>query len=1205
MEKFLFLLKSPGTFLRFSKQFIVGFALLASLFIIPDAASQNLITVPFNTGFVGINGGNNSATSCYYFGGASGLGWSNAQFFQNSTATIFVAQGNDIIGSVLITDGLGVEYAIPGFIKWRTPSGGSPSTMVFQPNVGSNFTLATNGFNGASTYTINDLSYIGLTFNGQVLPISPVPGTVTGNAATNGLLDALNAYLASFVSASISDATIGESGGSVTVTVTLSGSSADPISMTYNSSDITATAGLDYSTATGTLNFPAGTTSQTITIAILNDVAVEGNETFQISLTDPVNVSILDAIGTVTIVDNDGGLSVTTSGGTESCDDFVEFTISGAVNSFLTLELVNGTAIGSGQDFGSNSSTNLEVFNGTSWVAYSNYVAIPASGFILVRTPVVADALSEGSETFQLKVTPTSSTIANFPIYDVNYQTIDLSNWTLISGTSEQVNSVYRKTNAITIGGQQIDVRATIVARSNVGTNTADFVLDNDNSNVTRFQPEVNSTSSSGSFVDFSMKFYLTGTTTQVALENFYVTGVDVDGSSATVSEFIELENISSYSIDATSDLTVTPEFRPGFTRFFGVPNTLSGILFENTASFVANYSDPVPELNMRVGYSGSNSTARLFSIAVGSSIGSFTTPSDINDDGVIFATATILNTPAEICNGIDDDCDGQIDENLLTTYYLDADGDGFGDPQSSIQACSIIAGYVTNNTDCNDENGAINPTTVWYLDADGDGYYVSTTSSCLSPGPNFNTAGGINGDCNDNNALVNAAAIEICNGIDDNCNGLVDENLLITFYADSDGDGFGDDESTIQACTLPIGYVENSLDCNDNNSAINPNTTWYLDADGDGYYVGTTVACASPGPNYNTTGGINGDCDDNNPTANPGAVEICNEVDDNCNGQVDEGVLLTFYADTDGDGFGDITSTIQACVAPNGYVSNSIDCDVLSATVYPGAPELCNSIDDDCDVAIDETPTLDCDNDGLTLEEEINNGTDPLSPDTDGDGVTDSTELLDGTNPNDPCDLLIASQTLEPSAAWGNLDCDGDGIPNDEETGTDPLNPDTDGDGVTDSTELLDGTNPNDPCDYVFANQTLTPSLEWESLDCDGDGLTNLEESSNGSNPNDPCSPVSCDIIIPQAITPNGDGYNDTFVIQGIENYPNNELIIFNRWGAEVYRATNYQNDWNGKSLSNYNVGGEDLPIGTYYYLFDPKAEDLEVFKGFIYLTR
>jgi gliding motility-associated-like protein len=189
----------------------------------------------------------------------------------------------------------------------------------------------------------------------------------------------------------------------------------------------------------------------------------------------------------------------------------------------------------------------------------------------------------------------------------------------------------------------------------------------------------------------------------------------------------------------------------------------------------------------------------------------------------------------------------------------------------------------------------------------------------------------------------------------------------------------------------------------------------------------------------------------------------------------------------------------------------------------------------------------------------------------------------------------------------WGDLDCDSDGVSNTEETtnGTDPFDQDTDGDGVIDGTELVDLTNPLDPCDYLTANQTVTPSTDWENLDCDGDGLTNLEELNANSDPNNPCSPVICDLTIPQAITPNNDGINDALVIAGIEHYPSNELIIYNRWGSEVYRAANYQNDWDGSSQSNLNVGGEELPTGTYYFLFDTKTDGIEIQKGFIYLKR
>ncbi|MNU84838.1 hypothetical protein D3C71_745660 [compost metagenome] len=98
-------------------------------------------------------------------------------------------------------------------------------------------------------------------------------------------------------------------------------------------------------------------------------------------------------------------------------------------------------------------------------------------------------------------------------------------------------------------------------------------------------------------------------------------------------------------------------------------------------------------------------------------------------------------------------------------------------------------------------------------------------------------------------------------------------------------------------------------------------------------------------------------------------------------------------------------------------------------------------------------------------------------------------------------------------------------------------------------------------------------------------------------------------DVKVPQAFTPDGDGINDAFVIVGAENYPNNELIIFNRWGNVVYETDGYQNDWKGISTSKLDIiGGDELPTGTYYYIFNTKDESLDdkgVFKGYIYLKR
>jgi len=89
-------------------------------------------------------------------------------------------------------------------------------------------------------------------------------------------------------------------------------------------------------------------------------------------------------------------------------------------------------------------------------------------------------------------------------------------------------------------------------------------------------------------------------------------------------------------------------------------------------------------------------------------------------------------------------------------------------------------------------------------------------------------------------------------------------------------------------------------------------------------------------------------DCDDTDPLVNPGAEEVCNETDDDCDEAVDEGLTRTWYADSDDDGYGDPGETDEACEAPSGYVEDATDCDDGNADIHPDAVEVCNDLDDD-----------------------------------------------------------------------------------------------------------------------------------------------------------------------------------------------------------------------------------------------------------------
>lgn len=272
--------------------------LLTSTFV----HSQNTISVPFPNGFIGISDGNNSAVSCYYLSGIQGLGWTDVQFSQTTNGSVFTAQGNDIIGEVLITDYLGVSHQIPGFIKWRTPSGNNPHTMVFQPAPGT-FTLATNGFNGSSSYTIDENKYIGLTKQGSTLTINPVPGTVTGNASTSGLLDALNATLGELPHLEIIGTIVEEPDGTAQVTVNLSAASTYSVDVHFNTYSSTALAVDDYDSTTLVLTFLPGEIQKLVNIPITVDAVNENTEFFLVRLSESKNAAITTSQDSVTILE--------------------------------------------------------------------------------------------------------------------------------------------------------------------------------------------------------------------------------------------------------------------------------------------------------------------------------------------------------------------------------------------------------------------------------------------------------------------------------------------------------------------------------------------------------------------------------------------------------------------------------------------------------------------------------------------------------------------------------------------------------------------------------------------------------------------------------------------------------------------------------------------------------------------------------------
>lgn len=326
-------------------------------------------------------------------------------------------------------------------------------------------------------------------------------------------------------------------------------------------------------------------------------------------------------------------------------------------------------------------------------------------------------------------------------------------------------------------------------------------------------------------------------------------------------------------------------------------------------------------------------------------------------------SSADINPDATEICDGVDNNCDGATDEGVLNTYYNDQDRDGYGDADQPVEACQPGIGQVEDATDCNDNEDTANPAedeicfdgidnncdgatdedaavdaTTWYPDADGDGFGVEEGSrQACAPGDGWAADGG---DCDDAIAEINPGADEVCgDGIDNDCKDGPDDGGAIDalkWHRDMDNDTFGDPDVSQRACLQPDGWVSDDTDCDDDDIRENPNSTWYPDGDGDGF--GATGVPGNACERVNETDGRDtGDCNDEDVEISPDAEEIWYDgVDQDCNG-------LSDY-DQDEDGYDSADEK-----------EGGEDCDDLNGGISPREAEIADGIDNNCDSLCDE----------------------------------------------------------------------------------------------------------------------------------------------------------------------------------------------------------------------------------------------------------
>jgi len=280
-----------------------------------------------------------------------------------------------------------------------------------------------------------------------------------------------------------------------------------------------------------------------------------------------------------------------------------------------------------------------------------------------------------------------------------------------------------------------------------------------------------------------------------------------------------------------------------------------------------------------------------------------------VDHNGDCDDTDELVNPDAtEVCNGYDDNCDGNIDDENINVWYADADEDTYGDPNTTLTQCDQPDGYVDNALDCLDTDGTVNP----------DGTEV----------------------CDD--------------GIDQDCNNIVDDaDGSQTWYADIDGDGYGDADNTLDTCVeSPEGYVQDATDCDDSV--------------------------------YDTS---------------PAAFEACGDgIDNDCDDIIDDDAEdVPWYRDADEDGYGDPNEAQTNCAPPSGYVGNAQDCDDIDTEVNPGVEEVCNNgVDDNCDDSSEDCRIVGAlstvDAEASYRSESTNSyaSTNVAMGDVDGDGVLD-----------------------------------------------------------------------------------------------------------------------------------------------------------------------------------------------------------------------
>jgi gliding motility-associated-like protein len=516
----------------------------------------------------------------------------------------------------------------------------------------------------------------------------------------------------------------------------------------------------------------------------------------------------------------------------------------------------------------------------------------------------------------------------------------------------------------------------------------------------------------------------------------------------------------------------------------------------------------------------------------------------DIDDDNDGIRDTVECGSPLSAC---DSDGDG------IPDYFdLDSDNDGIPD--------IVEAGggqYDLNNDGRIDNN----------IDLDNDGLFDvadGNTGGTYLPNPSGGGKPNFQNLDSDNDGITDL--IE-SGGVDANGDGKIDQ------FTDLNGDGMDDNQPIFSPRNTDGDGIPDYID---------------LDSDNDGI----SDILESGQPDLNGDGKVDGFVDANNDGFQDALVGV-KPIDFDKDGNPDYRDL-----DSDNDGIPDVVE--------NGGLDANRDGRVDNITDVNG-----NGWNDNSQ----GTPLLETDGEGLPDYHDL---------DSDQDGIPDVYEA--GQNDNDH-NGKVDNYTDANDNGWDD-NAEGDVIVDTDKEGEfDYLDLDSDNDGIKDVIEAGFVDNNNDSIIDDFTDLDIDgwddnvqgrsiPDSDGDGIsdfrddDSDGDGIPDSEEYGNDCDNDgidnaidaDPCDPK---VEIPNGFSPNGDGKNDFFVIGGIEALPGNSLKVYNRWGNIIYSAVDYENNWNGTSQSQLNIQGDELPTGTYYYVFETNNKNVDVLTGFVYIKR